>query len=67
MLFESATGVKVTFAQLMTLMGGDNIDRCVVDAWSSFLNYLEDYKDPASPSRLYLLNFDVVSNLKWQI
>ena len=62
-LFESATGVKVTFAQLMTLMGGDNIDSCVVDAWSSFLNYLEHYKDPASHSRLYLTNFNVVSHL----
>lgn len=64
-LFESGTGVKVTFAQLMTLMGVDNIDSRVVDAWSLFLNSLEQYKDPASHSRFYLPNFDVVSYLNF--
>ncbi|PWA81461.1 C2 calcium-dependent membrane targeting [Artemisia annua] len=58
-LFETATGEKVTFAQLMTLVGGENIDNCVVDAWSTFLNSLEEYKDPASNSRFYLPTFDV--------
>ncbi|PWA60900.1 hypothetical protein CTI12_AA379850 [Artemisia annua] len=61
-LFETATGEKVTFAQLMTLVGGENIDNCVVDAWSTFLNSLEEYKDPASNSRFYLPTFDVDKN-----
>lgn len=62
-LFETGTGVKATFSQLMTLLGGQDIDSCVVDAWSAYLNWMEQYKDPASHSRLYLPTFKVVSFL----
>lgn len=55
----------------ITMMWGDvksmapdtYITTPVIDAWCSHLNYLENYRSPESPSRLYITTYPCVSYL----